>query len=97
MDASDFPPGPQTVLPASLGEVWGADYGQAGGHGVEPAVLLWLPPCRLWAGFLAAVSSSERGYPITGQILIAVADNCRQAVMVASWILQHRTSSCPQV
>lgn len=27
---------------------------------------------------------------------IMIADNCRQAAMVVSWILQPRTSSCPQ-
>lgn len=36
------PQGPQKVLPAGLGEGWGAGYGQAGEHEVGPAVLLWL-------------------------------------------------------
>lgn len=49
----------------------------------------------LGAGFLAAVPGSQQGYPMAGEILIA--DNCRQAAIVAKWILQHRTLSCPQV
>lgn len=87
------------VLPASPDEGWGSGYGQAGRHRVGLAAQLWLsftPSLQPLGRISAAVLSSQRGYPMAGEIPM-MADNCRQAAMALSWILQLRTSPCPQV
>lgn len=82
------PEGPWGVLPASLDE----GYGQAGGRrvGLAGQLLLSFPPSlQPWGRISAAVLSPQRGNPMAGESLM-VADSCRQAAMVLSWILNSK-------
>lgn len=88
------------VLPASPDEGWGIRVWagrKAQGRTHSPALAqLHSLPAADWGRISAAVPSSQRGYPMAGEIPM-MADNCRQAAMALSWILQLRTSPCPQV